>query len=163
MYPAWLVVTALLIAIYCTLVLIRKSFICVRKQDCRKLPKISLLFLVRNQEDTIEGLIRRVFADTYAQSVELIAVDTGSVDQTRMILERLAAKFEMIQFISSGEVQGISRKIRNLCHGNTIYCFDLTSSINYSLMAHTIDSILIGSKVCSLYRTRVLYKNNAYV
>ncbi len=160
MYPGWLIVTALLITVYCIAVLIRKSLLCMREQDCQKLPMISLLFLVRNQEDTIEGLIRRVFADAYTRSVELIAVDTGSTDRTQMILERLAAKFEMVKFVSSGEVQGIPRKIRKLCSGNIIYYIDLTSSINYRLMANTIDSILIGSKISSLYRTSVLYKHN---
>lgn len=161
MYPAWLVVTALLVAIYCVVLMVRRSIICVNRQNSQSKPKISILFLVRNQDDTVEGLIRRVFAEAYDQPVEIIVVDTGSADKTKMILERLAARYEMLKFVPFGEVQGISRMIRNLCHGNIIYCIDLTSSISYSLMANTIDSILIGSKVSSLYRTRVLYKNDA--
>jgi len=162
MYPGWLIGTALLIAIYCLIIFLRKTAAGLNRRCSSLTPKISLLFLVKNQEDSIEGLVRRVFADACDQSVELIVVDTGSLDSTVKILELMVKRFEF-KFFPIGEVPSISRKIRNLCHGNLIYCFDLTSSINYGLMANTIDSILVGSKVGSLYRTRILYRQDACV
>lgn len=161
MYPGWLIGTALLIVIYCLIIFICRLVSCIVTPD-GQVPKLSLLFLVKNQEETIEGLVRRIFAAAYSQPVEVIAIDTGSTDKTRMILERLAAKSYQLKFVPSSEVQ-LSKRMQNLCHGNIVYCFDLTSSISYSLMAKTIDSILINSKVTSLYRTRVLSRNDTLV
>lgn len=160
MYPGWLIGTALLIVIYCLLIFIYRTVACIVKQE--GVPEISLLFLVKNQENTIEGLVRRIFAAAYSQPVEVIAIDAGSTDKTRMILERLAAKSCMLKFVPSSEVQ-LSKRMQNLCHGNIVYYFDLTSSINYNLMAKTLDSILINSKVTSLYRARVLSRNDTLV
>ena len=76
-----------------------------------------------------------------------------------MILERLSVKNDTLKFVPASEVQ-LSKRILNLCHGNIVYSFDLTSSINYGLMAKTIDSILISANAASLYRARVLSRNN---
>lgn len=162
MYPGWLLGTALLIAIYCLLIFIWQVVNCLDKRNDSTLPKLYLIFLVKNQESTIEGLVRRVFAAAYSRPVELIIVDTGSTDKTKKILERLSVKCDVLKFVPSSEVQ-LSKKLQNLCHGNVVYCFDLTSSISYSLLAKTIDSILINSKVTSLYRTRVLSRNDTLV
>lgn len=154
MYPGWLIVTALLIAIYCLLIFLHRVVSSMDPQH-QAFPELSLMFLVKNQEETIEGLIRRVFADVRSQSIELIVVDTGSVDGTKLILERLVNKFEELKVIPLCEGQGFSRKLQSLCQGKRIYCFDLTSAINYRMMVNTIDSILIDSKISSLYRAKV--------
>ncbi len=156
MYRGWFIATALLIAIYCLLVFIRRVVVC--KQTGRAdLPEISLLFLVKNQQNIIEGLVRSIFSGTYAKQPEIIAIDFGSVDQTKKIFQCLAKEYNYFRYLACEELK-LSNTVFNLCRGRVIYCFDLTSPINYGLMTKTINSILNGSR-SSLYRTRVLYKN----
>lgn len=158
----WLIATALLIAIYCLLFYIRKVITCKKTEYDESSPGITLLFLVKNQQDIIEGLVRTAFTDACIQSVDVIAVDLGSVDQTRLILERLSGSLHHFRFLALCEESGVSKKIYRLCRGQVIYCFDLTGHINYSLMARAIHSILNGSRAC-LYRTKVLYKSDKLV
>ncbi len=156
MYRGWFITTALLIAIYCLLVFIRKVVIC-KQTEYENMPELSLLFLVKNQQNTIEGLVRGVFAGAYPKPAEVVAIDLGSVDQTRLIFEYLAKEYDNFRYLACEELR-VSKRVFNVCRGHIIYCFDLTSPINYNLMSKTIQSILNGSG-SSLYRTKVLYKN----
>jgi len=158
MYRGWIVTTALLIAIYCLMIYIRRVVVCNKTEYGSKIPVLSLLLLVKNQQDIIEGLIRELYAIPGCWSTEVIVVDCGSVDETRPILERLAGSFQNFKVVGVSEEPGMLKKVYRLCRGDIIYCFDLTGAINYNLMARTIHSILNGSRA-SLYRTRVLYKN----
>lgn len=165
MYRGWLILTALLIAIYCLLYFFRQVAVCKKNEYGSPLPVLSLIFLVKNQQEIIEGIIRKVFAGPGFQSgapnsrlVEVIVVDIGSADQTRPVLERLVRGFPGLRVIFTGAEQGNFRKMHHLCRGQIIYSFDLTGPINFGLMSRTIDSILDGTRT-SLYRTRVLYKN----
>ncbi len=160
MFRNWLVVTTLLISIGTLTVFIRQVIICSKNKPGDLLPRCSFVFLVKNQQNIIEGLIRKAFADVYAHFLEVIAVDFGSVDQTKLILERLTKEFPNFRFLASSEEQGISKRMYSLCHGDAIYCFDLRSSINYNLMARTIHSILHGSRA-SLYRTKIRQLNTS--
>lgn len=163
MYPIWLLVSALLIAIYCLTVYIRGVITCGNKYDGVLLPKRSFMFLVKNQEHVIEGLIRKVYALADEKlPVELVIIDTGSTDQTRLVIERMAANIRMLKFVPSCE-GNLTKKIRTLCEGSTVYCFDLTSTIDFCRMAKTLESILLGSGVTSLYRTKVLSRNDTAV
>ena len=61
----------------------------------REAPFVSLLLLVRNQEDVIEGVVRDLLGiaglnRSGLSNYELVAVDDGSSDTTGQILERLA-------------------------------------------------------------------------
>lgn len=157
MYLEWLVVTALLIASCCLAVFVHRVWACKKQTWSTDLPAITMVFLVKNQEDVIEGLIRDVYADTCITPTEVVAVDLGSVDQTRMILERLVETFPGFYCLVSQDEPETLKRVCDLCQGNIIYCFDLTKSINYCLMSRTIHSIQKGSKTC-LYRTKVMYR-----
>lgn len=159
MYRGWIVATALLIAIYCLMIYIRRVIVCKKTEYGAISPGLSLLFLVKNQQDIVEGLIREVFADPFFRATEVVAIDCGSVDETRLILERLAGDFYNFKFVALSEEPGLLKKVYRLCRGETIFCFDLTGPINYNLMSRTIHAILHGSRA-SLYRTRILYKHD---
>lgn len=159
MYLGWLVLAALIIALYCLMIFVRRVLAHKSATWSANLPGITMVFLVRNQENIIEGLIRQVYADTCRIPVEVVAVDLGSVDQTRMILERLSKSFQGFYCLVSQDEPETLKRVYDLCQGSTIFCFDLTNSINYSLMTRTIHSILNGSRSC-LYRTKVMYKQN---
>jgi len=159
MYRNWLLVTALLIAIYSIIIFLHHVVESYRTRDfSSKVPGLSLMFLVKNQQDIIEGIIRTVFAATGKYPVEVMIVDAGSVDQTAKIITHLKGIFPELRFLNTGKDGGVPKKISNLCHGEIIYFFDLTVPVNYGLMSRTVESVLNGSRA-SLYRTRVLYKN----
>ena len=159
MYLGWLVVAALLIASCCFVVFVRRVLAYKKQIWSLGLPVMTMVFLVRNQEDIIEGLIRDVYADTCITPIEVVVMDLGSDDQTRMILERLVENFPGFYCLISKDEPETLKRVYDLCHGSTIYFFDLTKSINYGLMSRTIHSILRGSKTC-LYRTKVMYKQD---
>lgn len=159
MYLGWLAVTALVIASCCLVVFVGRVMACKKQTRRTDLPGMTLVFLVRNQENVIEGLIRDVYADTCVKPLEVVIADLGSVDQTQMILERLVKIFPGFYCLTGKDEPETLKRVYDLCQGSTIYCFDLTKSINYSLMSRTIHSILMGSRTC-LYRTKVMYKQN---
>jgi len=157
MYLGWLVEIVLLITLFCLAIFVWQVLACKKQAWISDLPELTMVFLVRNQEDIIEGLIRDVYADACITPLEVIVVDLGSVDQTRMILERLAEIFLGLNCLFIKDEPAAFKRVYDLCRGSTIYCFDLTNSTNYCLMSRTIHSILKGSKAC-LYRTKVMYK-----
>lgn len=159
MYLGWLVVTGLLIASCCLAFFVQRVLACKKQTRSNDLPGFTMVFLVRNQEDIIEGLIRDAYADTCITPIEVVVVDLGSVDQTRMILERLVVIFPGFYYLFSTDEPETLKRVYDLCRGSTIYCINLTKSIKYCLMSRTIHSILKGSKAC-LYRTKVMYKQN---
>lgn len=158
MYRNWLMVFGLMISVYCLTVFLHQ-LILYRKAGHRGnlVPKLSLLLLVRNQQDIIEGVIRGIRAQLNSRPVELIIIDRSSNDQTMQIIERLSIEFPDIRIISDAEVPPY-HELANLCDARDIYCFDITGPVNFSLLSQTIHSIIEGSRT-SLYRTQVLYKN----
>ena len=53
--------------------------------------KLSVIMPVYNEEATVEEIVARVMAESHEK--ELIIVDDGSVDDTWVILERLAKRY----------------------------------------------------------------------
>ena len=74
-------------------------------------PQVSLLFLVKNNQDSVEGLFRQLaldcyFLGSYAVPGRVLVVDLGSQDQTRAILRRLARElnFLHLRYIDEDQV-----------------------------------------------------------
>lgn len=73
-------------------------------------PQVSLLFLVKNNQDTVEGLFRQLaldcyFLGRYAVPGRVFVVDLGSQDQTRSILRRLAREYSFLHLRETDEEQ----------------------------------------------------------
>lgn len=73
-------------------------------------PQVSLLFLVKNNQDDVEGLFRQLALDCYflgrsAVPGRVLVVDLGSQDQTRAILRRLAREYNFLHLREFGEEQ----------------------------------------------------------
>ena len=74
-------------------------------------PQISLLFLVKDNQETVEGLFRQLaldchFRDLCPASGKVMVFDLGSQDQTLAILRRLAREFSFLHLreISQGQL-----------------------------------------------------------
>lgn len=73
-------------------------------------PQVSLLVLVKNNQDSVEGLFRQLALDCYFSgrcSVpgRVLAVDLGSQDQTTAILSRLTRDFNFLHLRTTDESQ----------------------------------------------------------
>lgn len=90
-------------------------------------PKISIIMPAYNAEYYIEEAIRSVMAQTVADW-ELLVLDDCSADQTRSIVEKLAAEDGRIRLICREENSGGAAKVRNqgldLCGGDFIAFLD---------------------------------------
>lgn len=77
-------------------------------------PQVSLLFLVKNNQESVEGLFRQLALDCYflgrcTGPSRVLVVDLGSQDQTAAILRRLAREFTFLHLraIDEDRVGGI--------------------------------------------------------
>lgn len=82
-------------------------------------PQVSLLFLVKNNQDSVEGLFRQLALDCYfmghyAVPGQVLVVDLGSQDQTLAIMRRLAGEitFLHLRTIADNEVGEVLEEFR---------------------------------------------------
>jgi len=73
-------------------------------------PQVSLLFLVKDNQDSVEGLFRQLaldcfFMGRYTAPGRVLVVDLGSQDQTREIIQRLAREFSFLHLRRCEEAQ----------------------------------------------------------
>ena len=77
---------------------------------------IYIIITVKNQQDTIEGIIRAVvwrsLNNYYGGIVPTIfVIDMGSTDETLQILDKLCKDYEFIEVINKEEYEAILEKI----------------------------------------------------
>ena len=80
--------------------------------DTRKSKEISTdkniclknLLIVKNQQDTIEAIIRDILSKS---EVELVIIDAGSTDDTRIILEKLTRTNQNVRLVDKEELKSI--------------------------------------------------------
>lgn len=70
-------------------------------------PRLGLLFVVQDNEDNIEGLIRQLaldcyFLGNYHAPDQVVVADLGSRDQSYAILQRLAREFSFLHLRQIG-------------------------------------------------------------
>ncbi|MGI6776729.1 MAG: glycosyltransferase [Acetivibrionales bacterium] len=69
--------------------------------------KTKLVIMVKDQEETIEGIIRTIFMESFLRKVlsndKLIVIDMGSKDKTREILEKLKREYEYIEVLNENQ------------------------------------------------------------
>lgn len=60
---------------------------------------LSIIVLIRNQEQVIEGVVRRLVSHAAARPTDLILVDLASTDDTGPILDRLHQQYPSLRLI----------------------------------------------------------------
>ena len=83
----------------------------------RPRPFVSVVLLIRNQADVIEGLLRRLltpqwFGGQPAFDYEVLAIEDGSSDDTPLILERLGEAYPALRVVY-GEPDGTTAACRS--------------------------------------------------
>lgn len=73
--------------------------------------KLSLVIMVRNKQDIVEGLVRNFFRGNFLQRVapdmKITVIDMGSNDETWEILKRLAETYDCLDLIKENEKEKI--------------------------------------------------------
>lgn len=81
---------------------------------------VSVIIPVYNLQDYIERCVRSVLDQTYS-NLELIIVDDGSTDKSKLVIERLAAKDKRIKAIYKENGGVTSARMEGIRHANGMY------------------------------------------
>lgn len=96
-------------------------------------PRASLLMVVQNVEQQVEGMIRFLIRDIAADPAwcDIVVVDYGSEDITPSILDRLARECPLLKVV---HLAGCSRPVSvgiTFCQGEVVYVLDFVHRLKY--------------------------------
>lgn len=91
----------------------------------------SLLIIVRNNEQHIEGMIRYLLQEISADPFwfELVIVDYASDDITPAILDRLAADFSQIRVVHLSPAARAVADGMTFCQGEVVFVLDFVNRL----------------------------------
>ena len=123
-------ITVLFLAAYGLWVLVLMAWRKVSRRQRPKKPFISILVVARNDEACIEGIVRWLLNLDYVDengnpNLEIVAISSGSQDQTPAILERLGRE-EMRLVTKSVSSTPAYEEGLDLCRGDVICLLDLS-------------------------------------
>jgi len=120
----------------------------------RRVPQVSVIIPVFNEQDTIEEVVRRVAS--IPMSTEIIVVNDGSSDGTLEVLERLSTSVKNLVFVSHPQNRGKGAAIRTgieFASGKVIIIQDADLEYAPEEIPAVVQPILEG-KVKVVYGTR---------
>ncbi len=104
-----------LFAVYGMLSLIISAIESITKRKNIKNPGVKLVILLKNQQDTVEGVIRTILAAETSRDIvsdgKLYIVDMGSQDETLKILKKLKRNYDMIEIFDMNDKELIFKEI----------------------------------------------------
>ncbi len=111
-------------------------------------PQKSLILVVRNQQEMIEGILRRVaqLRNGNATTIELVVIDNGSWDETPRIIARLARYPGGFIFINAASYTGPQETFGlglEMSRGEKICCFDLQKTVAYYDIYNSLYEVII--------------------
>jgi len=153
----WLQGVVLLFALYGVAILLASIFLKARKawfgpRESR--PFISLLLVVRNKSNIIEGLVRNLTHLDYLRgegmaNYEVVAVDDHSTDETGRILERLARSFPVLKAVRMEEVARPGESAVEvglfLCKSKVVLVLDVQGQVDPRALLQAVH-YLLGEK-----------------
>lgn len=113
-------------------------------------PFVSVAIIVKNQEALIEGFLRSLVpfgsAKHNALPYEILVVDTGSSDDTPLIVERMARRNEGIRFFRMNEVgeagQSAPEVALFLSRSRVVIFLDLQGQVEIQSILRVIEHLL---------------------
>lgn len=116
-------------------------------------PFVSVALIVKNQEALIEGFLRSLLPLAAGEHggvpYEVLVVDTGSTDDTPLIVERLARRNEGIRFFRMGEVgetgQSPPELALFLSHSRVVIFLDLQGQVEIQSILRVMEHLLVAS------------------
>ncbi len=103
-----------LLAIYGIISLVSGLVSPIRQRLGSESSRVKMVIIMKNQEQTAEGIIRNVFTADILRRVmsneKLTVVDMGSSDNTRRILDTLKNDYDFFDVLSENEKEDIFKK-----------------------------------------------------
>jgi len=100
-----------LLAVYGVLSLIINIIDSVHPGSGLRSSGVKMVLLVKNQEETIEGIIRSMFMGDFLRKIGsghmLTVLDMGSKDKTPVILEKLKKQYESMEVLMAEEKEKV--------------------------------------------------------
>ena len=105
--------------------------------------RASLLIVVQNNEQQIEGMFRYLLRELSSSHLwyEIVIVDFASEDMTPIILDRLVQDYPQVKALY---LSALTRPVPEgiaVCQGEVIYVVDLVSRISFDSFTTAIDAI----------------------
>jgi len=105
-------------------------------------PPASLLIIVRNREQEIEGLLRYLLHEITPESFsDIVVVDAGSADLTAPILDRLARDYPVLQVVQAAPDSRPVAEAMPLCRGAVVHVLDLTNRLSFRQFIRVVNSL----------------------
>lgn len=120
-----------------------------------KYPKISIILLTKNGEKYLEEVLQAVFSQNIEDPYEVIAIDSGSVDRTKMILKSFPVRIHEIPPLSfnHGETRNLGARL-----SNGLYLIFLTQDAtpkNEYWLKHLVDPLKRNGKVAGAFSKQI--------
>ncbi|RCX21022.1 hypothetical protein DFR58_101227 [Anaerobacterium chartisolvens] len=103
-----------LLAIYGIISLVSGLISPIRQRLGSESSRVKMVIIMKNQEQTAEGIIRNIFTADILRRVmsneKLTVIDMGSSDNTRRILDTLKNDYDFFDVLSENEKEDIFKK-----------------------------------------------------
>ncbi len=155
-WGSWLVLAVtILLTFQLSRLLLRKPMLPpmgLSAQDLAQAPLVSILVAAKNEETVIAGLVESLCNLDYPQDqYEIWLIDDHSTDQTPLILDQLAQKYQQLQVLhrsanAGGGKSGALNQALSLSKGEIVAVFDADAQIPSNLLRQVIP-LFQGEKV----------------
>lgn len=108
---------------------------------------VSMIIPIYNQKNMIEVVIEAIYASSY-KHIEVIAINDGSTDGTREILDHLSKQFSTLKVIhqtNQGKRKAVAKGFR-ISKGKFIILIDSDSVITENAIAHIVGTFTSNPK-----------------
>ncbi len=112
-------------------------------------PSISIIIPCFNEEKNVEETIHAALAQRY-ENIEVIAVNDGSTDKTRAILDRMAAQFPHLRVIHLAQNQGKAIALKTgaaAAKSEYLVCIDGDALLDRDAAAYIVEPMLYNPRV----------------
>jgi glycosyltransferase involved in cell wall biosynthesis len=115
---------------------------------------VSLLLVVRDKDQVIEGLVRDILSALSGlqdrnTGYELVAVDDRSRDQTAAILERMARRYRLLRVITMSEAAGRGESALEvglvMCRSKVVLLCDAVGRVDCRQVLETVRRLTSGT------------------
>ena len=112
-------------------------------------PSISIIIPCFNEEKNVEETIHAALAQRY-ENIEVIAVNDGSTDKTRAILDRMAAQIPHLRVIHLAQNQGKAIALKTgaaAAKSEYLVCIDGDALLDRDAAAYIVEPMLYNPRV----------------
>ena len=132
-------------------------------------PSVSILVPAYNEEIVLENCVKSLIRQDYPNNYEVIIVDDGSTDDTKVVGEALAEKYSRVRFyskVNGGKASALNYGIQK-SRGKIVVCIDADSILADDALLHLVRPLAdlsvgaVGGNVKVANRSKLLNLHQA--